>query len=91
MAALGCWVWVSSWPGGLEAPGYSEAPQLSVGSPSTWMSLSSFLLHQNSRVWVSVARDNPLGWSTVCWNVSSAGGKEDGEILMVNNLWFRLL
>lgn len=31
MAALGWWVWVSSWLGGLEAPGPSEAPQLLLG------------------------------------------------------------
>lgn len=43
------------------------------------------------QVWVSMAWDNLCGWNILCWSFSSAGGKEDGEILMVNNLWFRLL
>ena len=85
MAALHCWVFC--WLGGLEAPAVGGMCR----SLPTWMSLSPFLLNQNLQVWMSVALDNLLGWSTVCWSFSLARGEEDEEILMVSNLWFRLL
>lgn len=58
-------------------------------SRSVWQ---IFLLHQTSRVWVSVAWDSPRGCPTRLLELQVTGGQEDGEILMVNlNLWFGLL
>lgn len=58
-------------------------------SRSVWQ---IFLLHRTLWIWVFVAWDDPLGWSTGLLGFQVTGGQEGGEILMVNlNLWLGLL